>query len=224
MAVKPFVHPLHQGLWNGNRHDYNHEVWEFPQVTKLRETKTFPDMNLQHLQLILVLKTTHWTIWVDMTKGGEVMWPLKAIEQNINYFERSLDFVLKLIGYCNNQSDLGLQCSGSQQCSGLTMFRLTTCMGASIKAMPFKSDPLHKWRIILRRIAPKVDGSQVARFLKRTSTFEWYVLQSGSKSKHHIDTCLKEIRLSLQILITTLHSILDTTGRTYVSQRLKTKV
>jgi hypothetical protein len=42
---------------------------------------------------------------------------LKAIEQNKNYLERTLDFVLKLTGHHNNQSDLGqvvLQCSGSQ--------------------------------------------------------------------------------------------------------------
>ena len=71
-----------------------------------------------------------------MTKGGEVMWLLKAIEQNINYFEHSLDFVLKLTGYCNNQSDLG---QGS-----LPIFWLTTYRGASIKAVPFESDPLHK--------------------------------------------------------------------------------
>ena len=49
-----------------------------------------------------------------MTKGGEVVWLLKAIEENKNYLECSLDFVLKLAGYCNNQSDL---CQGS-----LTMF------------------------------------------------------------------------------------------------------
>jgi hypothetical protein len=30
------------------------------------------------------------------------------------------------------------------------------------------------------------------------------------------DTCLKEIRLCIQILITTLHSIVDIIGRTYV--------
>jgi hypothetical protein len=57
---------------------------------------------------------------------------LKAIEQNKNYLEHTLDFVLKLTGYRNNQSDLG---QGS-----LTMFRLTTYRGASIKAVPFKSE------------------------------------------------------------------------------------
>ena len=70
-----------------------------------------------------------------MTKG-EVMWLLKAIEQNINYLEHCLDFVLKLTENCNNQSDLGQD--------SLTMFRLTTHRGASIKAVRFKSDPLHK--------------------------------------------------------------------------------
>jgi hypothetical protein len=63
---------------------------------------------------------------------------LKAIEQNKNFLERTLDFVLKLTGYRNNQSDLG------QGKLSLTMFRLTTYMGASKKAMPFNSDPLHE--------------------------------------------------------------------------------
>jgi hypothetical protein len=57
---------------------------------------------------------------------------LKAIEQNKNYLEHTLDFVLKLTGHHNNQSDLG---QGS-----LTMFRLPTYRGASIKAVPFKSE------------------------------------------------------------------------------------
>ena len=61
---------------------------------------------------------------------------LKAIEQNKNYLERTLDFVLKLTGYRNNHSDLG---QGS-----LTMLRLTTYRGASKKAVPFNSNPLHE--------------------------------------------------------------------------------
>ena len=47
-------------------------------------------------------------------------------------------------------------------------------------------------------------------------SFKW-----GSKSKHHKDTCLKEIGLHLQILVTTPHSIVNTIGsslgRTHVS-------
>ena len=39
----------------------------------------------------------------------------------------------------------------------------------------------------------------------------------GSKSKQHRDTCLKGIGLRLQISITTLHSIVNTIARTYVS-------
>ena len=61
---------------------------------------------------------------------------LKAIEQNKNYLEHTLDFVLKLTGYRNNQSDLG---QGS-----LTLFRPTTYRGALKKAVPFNSDPLHE--------------------------------------------------------------------------------
>jgi hypothetical protein len=59
IAVKPLVHPIHRGLLNVSRRDYNPEVWEFPDVTKLNETKTFPDINLQHLQLIPILKRVH---------------------------------------------------------------------------------------------------------------------------------------------------------------------
>ena len=40
-------------------------------------------------------------------------------------------------------------------------------------------------------------------------------------SKHHNDTCLKEIRLCLQILITSLHSILHAMVRTYVLSSLE---
>ena len=46
--------------------------------------------------------------------------------------------------------------------------------------------------------------------------FEWYVVRRGSKSKHHKDTCLKEIGLCLQRVITTLHSTTNIIGRAYV--------
>jgi hypothetical protein len=59
VVVKPLVHPVHRGLLNGNMRDYNPELWELPDVTKLNETKTFPYIDLQHLQLIWVLKTVH---------------------------------------------------------------------------------------------------------------------------------------------------------------------
>ena len=62
----------------------------------------------------------------------------------------------------------------------------------------------------------KVCGCYVVTFLNWTPRFDWYVVQYGSKNKHHTYTCLKEIRLCLQILITTLHLIMNTIGRTYV--------
>ena len=49
---------------------------------------------MQHLQLILVLERVYLNIWVDTTKGGEVIWLLNAIEQNKTYYEHSLDFAL----------------------------------------------------------------------------------------------------------------------------------
>ena len=52
--------------------------------------------------------------------------------------------------------------------------------------------------------------------LNRIPIFNWYVVQWGSKSKHRKDTCLKEIELHLQLLVTITHSIMNTIGRTYV--------
>ena len=63
----------------------------------------------------------------------------------------------------------------------------------------------------------KVCRCYVVTFLNWTSRFGWYVVRWGSKSKHRKDTCLKESGLRLQILITTLHSIPNTVGRTSVS-------
>ena len=63
-----------------------------------------------------------------------------------------------------------------------------------------------------------VDGSEVASFLNRTpNTFDWYVIWQGSKNKHHKDTCLKEIGQCHVILITSLHSIVNTIVRINVS-------
>ena len=64
----------------------------------------------------------------------------------------------------------------------------------------------------------KVDGSQVARFLNQIPIFERYVVQRGSKGKHHEETCLKEIGLCFRIIIPTLRSIVKAIERTYVSR------
>lgn len=51
-------------------------------------------------------------------------------------------------------------------------------------------------------------------FLSRTSRSYWYMIQRGSTSKHHKqDTHFKETRLHPQVLITTLHPTMNTTGR-----------
>ena len=49
--------------------------------------------------------------------------------------------------------------------------------------------------------------------------FDWYIYGRGEDQRATIikDMCLKEIGLRLQILITTLHSIVNTIGRTYIS-------
>ena len=56
----------------------------------------------------------------------------------------------------------------------------------------------------------------MGHFLNRTPIF-WLMRLWGSKSKHHKDTCSKEIGLRFQVLIITPHSIMNITGRTYVS-------
>jgi hypothetical protein len=50
----------------------------------------------------------------------------------------------------------------------------------------------------------------VACFLNGTPIFDWYTVQRGPKRKHRKDTYLKEIGLRFQILISTLHSIMNT--------------
>ena len=49
-------------------------------------------------------------------------------------------------------------------------------------------------------------------FLNWTPTVDWFVVQWGSKRKHHKDTCLKEIKLHRQTLTTTLHSTVHIIG------------
>ena len=53
-------------------------------------------------------------------------------------------------------------------------------------------------------------------FLDSTPIFTWCLARWGSRNKHHKSTCSKEIGRCLLILITTLHSIVNTIGRTYV--------
>ena len=60
-------------------------------------------------------------------------------------------------------------------------------------------------------------GGYVVTILNWTPRFDWYLIPSGSKSKPHKDTCLKEIGLRHQAFITTQHSIVNTIRRTYVS-------
>ena len=53
-------------------------------------------------------------------------------------------------------------------------------------------------------------------FMYETPRFDWYVIQRGSKSKHHKTACLKGIGVHIQIPITTLHPVVTTIGRAYV--------
>ena len=62
-----------------------------------------------------------------------------------------------------------------------------------------------------------IDGFKMTRFLSQSLTF-WLVCGSVRIKEKTLkkDTCLKEIGLHLQISITTLHSIVNTIGRTDV--------
>ena len=66
------------------------------------------------------------------------------------------------------------------------------------------------------RLNLKVCGCYAITFLYQTPRFDWYVVRWGSKSKYHEGICLKENGLHLQILISTLHPIVNTIERTYV--------
>ena len=52
--------------------------------------------------------------------------------------------------------------------------------------------------------------------LYQTHVFDWYVIHYDQANKHRKATCVKEIGLCLQI--TSVHSTMNTIGRTYVSR------
>ena len=58
----------------------------------------------------------------------------------------------------------------------------------------------------------KVDVSISVPSLDWTPIFEWYVVRCGSKNIYQKDTCLKEIRLLAQNIITILGSIANIIG------------
>jgi hypothetical protein len=61
-----------------------------------------------------------------------------------------------------------------------------------------------------------MDLNYVAHSLNRTHLFGKICgFSEDQKSKHHKGTCSKEIELCLQTSITTLHSTMNTIGRTY---------
>ena len=49
-----------------------------------------------------------------------------------------------------------------------------------------------------------------------TLIFEWYVIKCGSKNGHQKDTCLKEIGLSAQNMLTIVGSMINTNKGTYM--------
>lgn len=99
--------------------------------------------------------------------------------------------------------------------------------------LPFFSFPFAKscWhgigtKMLMSQVSTwEIENSQVwgrwifymVCFLNRTPRIDCYVVWWGSKSKHHTYTSLEESGLCLRILATTLHSIVSTNGRTYVS-------
>ena len=63
---------------------------------------------------------------------------------------------------------------------------------------------------------PKVCAFHLVLVLNQTPIFDWHVIWWGSKNKHHEDTRWEYIRLHLWIFLPTLHSTMNTIGRTYV--------
>ena len=61
-------------------------------------------------------------------------------------------------------------------------------------------------------ISIKVCGCYLVTFLNWIPVFDWCMFRWGSKNKYHKDTCLTEIRLHLQNLLTTPHSIVFSYG------------
>ena len=53
----------------------------------------------------------------------------------------------------------------------------------------------------------KVHMCHLITFVVLTPIFVWYVIRQGSKNKHHKDRCFKEVRLRLQFVLTTPHSL-----------------
>jgi hypothetical protein len=51
----------------------------------------------------------------------------------------------------------------------------------------------------------------------RTPILEWYVVRCGSKNKYLKDMCIKKIGLHVQIVITTLGSIVNIIKETYMT-------
>jgi hypothetical protein len=70
---------------------------------------------------------------------------------------------------------------------------------------------LDKWVWVV-----KEGGCYLVTFPHQTFIFDWCMVHWWSKNKHHKNTYLKEIRLHLQILLTTPHSIVYITRRTYI--------
>ena len=61
----------------------------------------------------------------------------------------------------------------------------------------------------------KVCGCYSVVFLNQTPIFDWYTVMWGSKNKHYKGTCLKEIGLHLQFILTTPHSIVHAIKSAY---------
>ena len=71
-----------------------------------------------------------------------------------------------------------------------------------------------------KNIFPKrneVDNPSSNTFLIGTSIFEWYVVLHGSKNVYQKDTCLKEIGLHVQNMMTILSSIANIIEGTYMT-------
>ena len=71
----------------------------------------------------------------------------------------------------------------------------------------------------LRPIYLKICGCYSMTFLNWTRLYNWYMVWWESKDKHHKNTCLIEIKLCLQIQLTSSHSTMNKLGRTYVTNK-----
>lgn len=132
--------------------------------------------------------------WQNQSNNMSCACQVLTLTTNIEHSDKGLTGYVDTVSYHSGYF-LMLRCSRMENSNKVFINCSTRIMCTCYYCKPI----IHERRQWKQQNIHKVCRHYSATFLNWTHTFHWCMVKQGSETKQHRDTCLKEIRLRLQI-------------------------